>query len=273
MREVSISDFRKLYIPPKNSHKGQNGRLMIIAGSKMYHGASILPLKVASRIVDLVYYSSIEENNKIVERMKSELLDFIVIPRKKVVKFVDECDSILIGPGLGENCFTKKMTERLLKRYPEKRFVLDADSLKVLNPKFLGKNCLITPHKVEFQRLFGLPADEERVCFMAKKFGCVILLKGPVDIICSPTDCAVNKTGNPGMTKGGTGDVLAGLVAALSCKNDLFLAGCLGAFINGLAGDRLMKRFSYYYNASDLVEEIPKTMMWLHQKTCRSKTK
>jgi NAD(P)H-hydrate epimerase len=70
----------------------------------------------------------------------------------------------------------------------------------------------------------------------------------------------VNRTGNAGMTKGGTGDVLAGLIAALACKNDLFLAGGAGAYLNGLAGDRLQRRVGFAYNASDLVEEIPLTL-------------
>ena len=82
MNRVCIQDFKKLYKPPKDSHKGQNGKLMIIAGSEMYHGASILPLKVASRIVDLIYYSSVPENNRIVQKMKSEFCDFIIVPRK-----------------------------------------------------------------------------------------------------------------------------------------------------------------------------------------------
>jgi NAD(P)H-hydrate epimerase len=64
------------------------------------------------------------------------------------------------------------------------------------------------------------------------------------------------------MTKGGTGDVLAGLIAALACKNDLFLAACAGTFLNGLAGDRLFKKVSYYYSASDLISEIPKAIKW-----------
>ncbi|MEM5793182.1 MAG: NAD(P)H-hydrate dehydratase [Candidatus Aenigmatarchaeota archaeon] len=271
MKEVSIEDFRKLYIPPKNSHKGENGKLMVIAGSKLYHGASILPLKVASRIVDLVYFSSTQENIEILSKMKSELCDFISIPRKKIWVFLEKCDCVLIGPGLGENLKTKFLTEKILKK-SNKKIVIDADSLKLINPKFLGEKCLLTPQKIEFQRLFGLQANEENVKFMAEKYGCVILLKGPCDIICSPYQCKINKTGNQGMTKGGTGDVLAGLVAALACKNDLFTSACVGAYVNGLAGDRLMKRFSYYYNASDLVEEIPKTLSWLIHKTSRSRT-
>ena len=70
----------------------------------------------------------------------------------------------------------------------------------------------------------------------------------------------MNKTGNEGMTKGGTGDVLAGLIAALYCKNDVFLAASCGTYLNGLAGDELYERVGPYFNASDLVREIPRVM-------------
>ena len=86
------------------------------------------------------------------------------------------------------------------------------------------------------------------------------VLKGPVDYVCSPTECAYNTTGNEGMTKGGTGDVLAGLIAALACKNDLFLAACAGVYFNGLAGDQLYQRVGPFYNASDLCDQVPVVM-------------
>jgi NAD(P)H-hydrate epimerase len=263
MEEITGRIIKRIYRPPENSHKGQNGRLLIIAGSKTYHGASILPLKVASRIVDLVYYSSVLENNEIVRKMKSELLDFIVVPRERLDEFIKKIDCIMIGPGMEETKETGKLTENLLKKYPHKKFLLDADSLKKIKPKLLTKNCIVTPHKGEFEKLFGIDANSENVKVMAEMYKCVVVLKGKQDVVCSPKEFMVNTTGNEGMTKGGTGDVLSGLISALACKNDLFLAACAGVFINGLAGDRLKERLSTYFNASDLVEEIPKTMKWL----------
>jgi hypothetical protein len=94
----------------------------------------------------------------------------------------------------------------------------------------------------------------------AKRHNCIILLKGKEDIVCSPQECCLVKGGNAGMTKGGTGDVLAGLVAALACKNDPFLAAAAGSYINKAAGDALFEKVGYYFNASDLIEEIPKIM-------------
>jgi NAD(P)H-hydrate epimerase len=91
---------------------------------------------------------------------------------------------------------------------------------------------------------------------MSKKYGCIIVLKGREDVICSKENCYINKTGNAGMTKGGTGDVLAGLIGGLAAKNDLLFAACAGTYLCGAAGDRLLKKRGYFYNASDLLEEI-----------------
>ena len=132
--------------------------------------------------------------------------------------------------------------------------------MKVLDKKLLNKNCVVTPHKEEFEILFGEKATKEEAVKSAKKYGCTVVLKGIEDFVTDGTRLKINRTGNAGMTKGGTGDVFAGLIAALACKNDLFLAACAGVFINGLAGDRLKEKVSYYYNASDLVKEIPKTI-------------
>lgn len=265
--KIGVGEVKILHKPSKKSHKGDNGKLLIIGGSKMFHGAPLLAAKIASKIVDLVYFSSILENNELIKRMKSKLCEFITVPRDEVVNFVNaelsrSIDTILIGPGMGISEETRTITNQLLKRFKNKRFVLDADALKVVDKKLLNKNCIITPHREEFKRLFGLAASKKAVFKMARKYKCIIVLKGAKDYVSDGNELKVNTTGNVGMTKGGTGDVLAGLIAALACKNDLFLAASAGAFINGLAGDRLKKKSSYYYNASDLIDEIPKTIKW-----------
>lgn len=293
--KIGPGDVKALYKPPPDSHKGQNGQLMIIAGSKRYHGAPLLATKMASKIVDLVFFSSVPENNELVRKMKSKLCEFIVVPRGEVEKFIKKCDAVLLGPGMSESRETKELTDRLLKKYPNKKFVLDADALKLVDPRLLGPNCILTPHAGEFQQLFKIKATPKNVAEMAKKYRCVIVLKGPVDVICHPDPvlagkgslanarsgtspeilrslrslrmtrrmtCKLDYAGNAGLTKGGTGDVLAGLIAALACKNDLFLAACAGTFLLGKSGERLFKKVSYYYNPSDLISEIPKTIKW-----------
>lgn len=279
MEAINKDILKQLYRPPKNSYKGQNGKLTIIGGSSLFHGASLWALKTASRFVDMVFYSTIKENKTLTSRLKTELYDFIFVPRSEIDDYIDESDAVLIGPGmmriknlnnrnLEDN--TYEITRRLIFKFPEKKWIIDAGSLQIMEADWLKKlkQVIITPHQKEFNQLFKVqckgPAFTEGRAFTvrqkAKEYNCVIVLKGPIDIICGQQKCAMNKTGNQGMTKGGTGDVLAGLIAALGCKNDLFTAACAGAYINGLAGDSLFKRAGPFFNASDLCEEIPKLL-------------
>lgn len=301
MDNFDVKDLKELYLPPKDSHKGQNGKLMIIGGSKLFHGASLWALKIASRIVDMVFYSSVPENNEIAKKLKSELYDFILVPRDKLDSYIKESDCVLIGPGMvraegdtsqiqytisdikeieeieQEGILTYHLTKYLLKKYPQKKWVIDAGVLQMMEKEWLKKldgRAILTPHLGEFERLFEVklpnsflkkvrPHSQEEgflVSKMAKKYNCTILLKGPTDIVYSPKECKIVEGGNAGMTKGGTGDVLAGLVAALYCKNNAFLAASAASYINKKAGEELFKKVGYLFNASDLCDQIPQTM-------------
>ncbi|MBU1130523.1 NAD(P)H-hydrate dehydratase [Patescibacteria group bacterium] len=260
--KIGVGQIKVLHRPLPDSHKGDNGKLLIIGGSRQYHGAPLLAAKVASKIVDLVYFSSIPENNELIKKMKSKLCEFMAVPRESVLNQAGKVDAVLIGPGLGVSQESKALVNNLLKKYPKKKFILDADSLRVVDKKLLNKNCLVTPHHQEFKILFGQSASKQSIRQMSKKYGCVIVLKGQTDFVASPQEFKINETGNAGMTKGGTGDVLAGLIASFACKNDLFLAACAGVFINGLAGDRLYNKVGNIYNASDLIKEIPLAVKW-----------
>ena len=103
----------------------------------------------------------------------------------------------------------------------------------------------------------------ETVQEFAKKYHCIILLKGKKDIASNGKETRVIEGGNAGMTKGGTGDVLAGLIAALACKNDPWIATLAGSFINKKAGDELFATVGPFFNATDLANQIPKTMKTL----------
>lgn len=263
--KIGVGEIKILHKPQPKSHKGMNGKLLIIAGSDEYHGALLFAAKTASRIVDIVYIASTAENNEIVRKLKPKLADFIPLSTCDVDRIVDaakKTDAILVGPGLGVSEETKIITNSILQELRTKKVILDADALKVLDKKLLHQNCILTPHKGEFRKLFGEQGTRESVKKMARKYNCTIVLKGAVDYVCSPNECKINTAGNAGMTKGGTGDVLSGLIAALAAKNDSFLAASAGVFINGLAADRLKKKVSFYYNASDLINEIPKTIKW-----------
>jgi hydroxyethylthiazole kinase-like uncharacterized protein yjeF len=264
MPDFDSSLLSKLYIPPASSHKGQNGKLLIIGGSQLFHAASLWALEVASKILDMVFYASVPENNAIVQNAKEEFRNGIVIPRDKIDSYVEEADCILIGPGLprvdgmqeGDDD-TKILTERLLKAFPHKKWVIDGGSLQVITPDLLPKGAIVTPHDKEFRMLFDTEPTTESISEIAKKYSIIILMKGVEDVVCSPSGCINVAGGNAGMTKGGTGDVLAGLVGALYCKNEAFLAATCASYINKKAGESLFEKVGYYFNASDLADEIP----------------
>jgi len=267
MNEFNIQDLKQLYVPTSGAHKGDNGKLLIIGGSVLFHAASLWSLQVASRIVDMVFYSSVPQNNAIVEKEKQEFRNGIIVPRNKIEHYIEEAECILIGPGLpredgveeGDDN-TKWLTDKLLKNYPNKKWVVDGGSLQVIFPEILPKTAIVTPHHKEFQTLFKTEPTPENVAEMAKKYQITILLKGEKDYVASEKEMVQITGGNVGMTKGGTGDVLAGLTAALYCKNDAFLSAKSASFINKKAGESLAKRVGIYFNSSDLASEIPVVM-------------
>lgn len=271
MTAFNPDTLKSLFKPLSGSHKGDNGKIMIIAGSKLFHAASLWPLEIASKIVDMVFYSSVPENNELVMEIKKSWQGGIVVPRSKITDYMKEADAVLIGPGLPREAGveqgdddTKELTERLLKEFPDKRWVIDGGSLQTIDPTLIPHNAILTPHYKEFQTIFGKEGNEENCLEMAKKYDCVILLKGEEDIVCSKDTCVRVAGGNAGMTKGGTGDVLAGLTAALYAQNaDPFLVACAGSFINKKAGESLEKSVGLYFNATDLVGEIPRVMKLL----------
>lgn len=302
MQNFNPDNLKKLYIPPPDSHKGQNGKLLIIGGSALFHAASIWALTIASKIVDMVFYSSVPENNQIVHELKKEFRNGIIVARNDIESYIDEADCVLIGPGMertedkpqtivpepqtlkeinnlkDEGQQSYFLTKYLLSKYPQKKWVLDAGALQMMEPKWLEQlngNVIVTPHPVEFTRIesyiekketkdaLSIKTLEQRVQSVASTYNCVVLLKGKTDIVCSGAECLHIAGGNSGMTKGGTGDVLAGLVAALACKNELFLAATAGSYFNKKAGDALFEKVSYYFNATDLAQEIPVVMKQL----------
>lgn len=270
MRSFDPEVLKQLYIPPHNAHKPQNGSVMLIGGSQLFHAASLWSLTIISRIVDMTFYSSVSANNEIIQKAREEFRNGIVVPRDKINDYINEADVVLIGPGLpregglekGDDD-TKELTESFIKKYPEKKWVIDGGSLQTIDPKVLLELKtvpILTPHIKEFRTLFGVDASDEAAEEMAKKYNCVILLKGEYDVVASAKETVRVDGGNAGMTKGGTGDVLAGLVAALYTKNDAFLSATAASYINKKAGESLFERVGYYFNASDLADEIPKVM-------------
>ena len=258
----------------REAHKGDYGRVLIIGGSVEYHGAPLLSaLAALNSGVDMVYLAVPEVNFEatrgfspefIVRKYGGEYFSTEAIP--EVETLLAGVDSVLIGPGLGVREETARGVVELLKRC-SKPCVVDADALKALREKLpvKGSKLVLTPHAGEFYALTGerLPQElEERVEVVkewSRRLGAVILLKGSVDIISSSKgEVKLNETGNPGMTVGGTGDVLAGLTAGLIAQGmSAFPAACSAAFINGYAGDMLLEEKGYTFTALELAAMIP----------------
>ncbi len=287
MDKFDINVLKQLHAPPPTSHKGQNGKVLVIGGSHLFHSSAFWALEIASKIVDMVYFSSTPMNNEIVKKLKTKFTNGIIVPRDKVEDYIEEADSVLIGPGLprpeGEEIgddSTKILTEKLLSKFPGKKWVIDGGSLQVIEPELIPKTAIVTPNGKEFFKLFsavipnslrepemlkqavpaGRQVQHDMVKDLAKKFGFTILLKGPVDIVSDGVRTIQVRGGNAGMTKGGTGDILAGLTTALYAKNDAFLSAACASFFNKKAGESLFEKVGLYFNASDLVSELPLIM-------------
>ncbi|MBI4993078.1 MAG: NAD(P)H-hydrate dehydratase [Candidatus Magasanikbacteria bacterium] len=256
MQIIDSSILKKLNKPDPASHKGDNGRVLVIAGSEKYHGALLLAIQAASRIVDVVYVYTWEGNQRLVGQLKSEIAVFINIKPDELWEKVQQVDAILIGPGLSEDKNTKKILEKILTKYYDKKIIVDATAAWMVDPKFLHPNCVVTPHKVEFEHLFNCDPIADNVLKMAKYYQCVVALKGKFDYISDGKELYENRTGNVGMTKGGTGDVLAGLICGFAAKNDPLTSALAGIYLSGLTGDKLFEKHGTFYNAEDVVGEV-----------------
>jgi hydroxyethylthiazole kinase-like uncharacterized protein yjeF len=275
MEVFDPKQLNKLYRPPSLSSGEDNGQVTIIGGSHLFHGAPLLALKTASRIVDMVFFASPESSvGRVADQMKSKLLSFIWIPWEEVEEYIKKSDAVLIGPGFlrfrsekvphgerhhicDESCQTTRMiTETLLKKFPNKKWVIDAGSLQVIDSTWIPENAILTPNKKEFDMLFG----RDEVSEVAKKHKCIIVYKAPRTLVSSPERCLEITNGNSGLTKGGTGDVQAGFTVALLAKNDPFLAAASASYLVKAAGDKLYKKVGTNYNADDLADKIPEIL-------------
>lgn len=275
---------RDIALPKRaaESHKGQNGRVLIVGGSLEYSGAVLLAGLAAFRSgADIVTVAAPEKVAWVLNSMSPDLITvkfkgerFLAKHAAKVAKLSRDFDAVLLGNGLSRHPSTMKFVKKLLSSASGKQvWVVDADALKAIGgPDAAVKRAILTPHHGELQAMLGNAGIELSLSGSPEKDAAalqkalkgiltddnVLLLKGKVDIILSSKKAAFNRTGNAGMTVGGTGDVLAGLCAGLASQmNSHFSAACAAAYINGSLGDELHKTMGNSYIASDLVNLIP----------------
>ncbi len=263
-----FADFRR----DPTSKKGDNGRVLVVGGSEQYSGAPLLTALAALRVgVDLAViiapYPASAAHKAYSPDIISVPLDGNALELRHVdlvAKYAERSDVTVVGPGLGTEEDTAAAVRELARRLGGRRLVVDADALKALRGG-LPPRSIVTPHAGEFEFLFGVrpPGElEDRaglVRRMAEANNTTILLKGRIDVISDGRQVKLNVTGCPGMTVGGTGDVLAGIVAAMWTKTDSPLhAAALGAFVNGVAGEEACREHGYHFTASDLLPIIPR---------------
>jgi NAD(P)H-hydrate epimerase len=270
-----------LVVEPRRpeSHKGDFGRLLIVGGSKTYSGAAALVAMAALRAgVDLVHIAAPETTAYAISSLSPNLVtvklkgpNLSPTNLSEVKPYLERATAVVIGPGIGLEEGTIKAVEELLVAVEEASLplLLDADGVKAFArfTRPLHVPSVLTPHAQEFSALTGeeLPSSleerEQRVVKTAAKLNSVVLLKGNTDLISNGRRVRLNFTGNPGMTVGGTGDVLAGIVGALLAKNqNPFEAATAGAFVCGAAGDFVKLAKGYHMVATDLLRWIPKIM-------------
>ncbi len=279
MTKVLQATIVKNFIPPRksSSRKGDNGKVLVLGGSYLYHGAPILSSLAALRAGTDLVYTCVPKINVTPTRAFSPNL--IVVPlvdvkltrgavRKLVGIIPKELDSATIGMGLGIQ--DREALKILVKDLLDRAVMLSLDA-SALVPEILNeirdKKVIVTPHAGEFKRLFGeLPTDNIKQRTMtvqkyAKDNGVTVLLKGPTDVVSDGTQTFLNPKNLSSMTVGGTGDVLSGIVAAMLSKNkNPVQAASAAVFVNGKAGALAQKKNGLHVVATDLLDFIPVAM-------------
>jgi NAD(P)H-hydrate epimerase len=262
---------------PPESHKGDFGRLLVVGGSETYSGAPTLTALAALRTgIDLVFIAAPRETAYAISSMSPDLITLklegerLNMGNLSVLRpHIERATAVVLGPGLELQKETQKAVNKIIKIVETKKIpmLLDADALKAF-AEFkhrIEAPAVLTPHAGEYEMLTGnnLPGSlkerAESVRRTAQDLDTVILLKSHVDVISDGYREKLNFTGSPGMTVGGTGDILSGIVGAFLARGvDPFEAAVAGAFINGAAGDFVKAEKGHHMVSTDLLEWIPK---------------
>lgn len=260
------------------AHKGNFGKILMLCGSRGYTGAAVLAAMGALRSGAGLVYMGVPESIYAIEAVK--LTEPIVFPLpdedgklsvnavQVILGLLPKMDAVLIGPGLGQSKGTLAVLKAVLREFT-RPVVVDADGINLLSQhKYLlrGRTAptVLTPHDGEFIRLAGsLGTDRlDSAAAMARELGCIVVLKGHETLITDGAVCYRNRTGNPGMAVGGSGDVLAGILVSLLGQGIKPMeAAAAAVWLHGAAGDRCAQKLGQYgMLPSDMLEELPRLM-------------
>lgn len=261
----------------RDTHKGDYGKMLLLCGSRGFTGAAALAARGALRTGAGLVYLAVPESIYAIEAVK--LTEPVVLPLPeeegmlceaslaKIGELLPKMDAVLFGSGSGIGPGTEKVLEFLLKN-AECPLVLDADGITLAaRHKDILRDRLaptiLTPHDGEFARLKPIDAPRpEQTMAMARELGAVLLRKGHRTLITDGCVCWENRTGNPGMATGGSGDVLSGIILSLLGQGMSPLeAAAAGAWLHGAAGDLAAERLGEYgMLPGDLVDELPRLL-------------
>lgn len=272
-------NFKKMFtIFEDNCNKYTRGKTAIIGGSAGMTGSVYMAGRAALRsgcgLVQLCVPKNLSElfMLKVCEEMVfpvSEENGFISDGNfNELLKMLEKCSSLAFGMGASTENQTDKFLKRILKEYRGPK-IIDADGLNLLanNISYLNdtENVILTPHTGEFSKLTKIPAEEiERnrekyASDFAKRHNVVVVLKGKDTVVAYKDGIYINKTGNKGMAKGGSGDVLSGITASLAAQGmDIFSAAVAAVYLHGTAGDIAMKKYTEMaMTATDIISCLP----------------
>jgi len=248
------------YFPRRksNSHKGENGKVLIIGGSREFHGAPLLSVMGAKTIaVDLIkvfvpkihYELAKSKSNTIfVDHFKKDFLSLDDV--NCILSESKNYNAVVIGPGLGKKHETKKAVCEILDKLKIPA-VIDADAIfDFMDYKKIPKNSVFTPHEKEFERL-------QKCAILKKNSSVAILKKGKIDCVYKKNLKSYNEIGDATLSRGGTGDFLAGMIASLLARstNNFYSAG-IATLLLGIASENCKKKFGESYSFLDLKKEI-----------------
>jgi len=278
--DIGIPDAAETFVGPGDlsylerdptAHKGDFGRVLVVGGGP-YAGAPALTAHAALRAgADLAFVAC---PASVADRVQGFGESLIVRPLAgdlvgtthldPLLDYAAEVDCVVLGPGLGDADGTRETVRQFLSAY-DGRVVVDADALAEVPNVDTDADLLCTPHRGELREMGGPSAEDpvelaDAVADFATEVGATLLVKGPQDVVSDGETTRRNRTGNPGMTVGGTGDVLAGVAGALACGHPLPRAGAIAAYANGTAGDRVVDDQGYGLLPTDLVDELPRVL-------------
>ncbi len=254
-----------------NNHKGDNGRVKVVAGSLGMTGAAALCSEAAVRTgAGLTTVIVPREVQPIMAVKLTEVMSKGYQSADEVLTAVVDADVIAMGPGMGQELLSQEVVEELVKKH-HCPLVIDADALNILaQTKLLewkNQEVVITPHIGEMSRLTGLtieaiakePLKVART--YAQQWNCVVVLKGMPTIVALPNgETYVNISGTPGMATGGSGDVLTGMIAALVGQGmEVAEAAISAVYLHGRVGEQVARKGQIGMKAGDIIKKIPKT--------------